>query len=352
MTIDRRKFLASFAAAAVASTVDSYAAIDGSLELGRIDVHQHWFPGGYLENARSHGVRFGGGRDWPAWSYEAALSFMDRMGIAGALLSVAPPGWYFGGNPENARLLARAANEQAAAFSVRSGSRFGFFATTPLPDFEGAAREAIYALDQLQADGVGLFSSAGDAYIGDSQYDELLAELNRRNAVVYVHPTATSGSDAIAARMGLPSAAIEFMFDTTRAIVNLINTGAAFKYRNIRFIFAHLGAAIPSLIGRLTLLDDAPYARERFPAGVRAILRSFYYDTAVNAAPESLLALNRLVGSSQLLYGSDFPHAGNVIIERSWREVDAFGDFSDADRKNIYRYNGIGLFPRFRPSSR
>ena len=62
--------------------------------------------------------------------------------------------------------------------------RFGLFATLSMIDVDRMLREIEYALDTLKADGVGL----GDKWLGDSRYKPVFDELNRRGAVVYVHP--------------------------------------------------------------------------------------------------------------------------------------------------------------------
>ena len=60
----------------------------------------------------------------------------------------------------------------------------------PMPDVEGTLKE-IDMLDTLKADGIQLMTSYGDKWIGDPEYNEVFEELNRRKALVYVHPLAS-----------------------------------------------------------------------------------------------------------------------------------------------------------------
>src|SRR4051812_8574972 len=153
----------------------------------RIDVHHHLIPPAYLQAIAARGMTEVAGAPLPAWTPEKSIDLMDRFGIATAVTSIAAPGVSFG-NCGEARDLARACNEFAAEMAARFPGRFGSFAVLPMPFTEDACREAAHALDVLHADGVGLLGSTEGRFLGDPQFDELMAELDRREAVVFVHP--------------------------------------------------------------------------------------------------------------------------------------------------------------------
>ena len=172
---------------------------------------------------------------------------MDRAGVAGSITSITHPGlWY--GDIEETRRLARECNDYAAKLATDYPGRFGIFASIPLPDIEGSLREIEYAFDTLKADGIGVMTSFGDKWLGDKTFDPVMRELDRRNAVLYTHPTVAS-----CCRNLLPDvhySVVELATDTTRAIANLVFTGTASRYPNIRFIFSHAGGAMPFIYQR------------------------------------------------------------------------------------------------------
>ena len=128
---------------------------------------------------------------------------------------------------------------------------FGFFASVPIFDIEGSLREAEYALDTLKADGIVLMTNIGDKLLGDPYYFPLFEELNRRKAVIYTHPFAPNCT----ANMMMPSindSVIEFASDTSRAIGRILFSGAAQRFKDIKFIFSHAGGTMPFILERYT----------------------------------------------------------------------------------------------------
>ena len=309
----------------------------------RIDVHHHAIHPVYRSALAARGIVEAGGRDLPEWSPDLSLGVMDRNGIGTAVLSVSAPGVHFGDDAA-ARDLARRCNEASAELAASRPDRFGFFATLPLPDAEGAAAEAVHALDELGADGVVLLSSHHDgSYLGDHRFDEVLAELDRRSAVAFIHPVAPAFSDRI--DHAIPAFAMEFTFDTTRAAFNLAYTGALERYPNIRFVLSHAGGTVPYLVGRFDLLwftDDALV--ERAPRGGTAYLRTMYYDTALSANPHALSSLGELVGADRILFGSDYPFAPELATQVGVSGLAAY-PFSDADRLAVDRGSALALLP-------
>jgi len=310
----------------------------------RIDVHHHILPEHYRAALAGIGIAGGGGLPFPAWSAADALGLMDRCGIEAAATSISSPGVHFG-DADFARDLARRCNETSARLVQDHPARFGGFAILPLPDVKGALRELEHALDVLGLDGVVLLASQSDGrYLGDALFDELFAELDRRAALVFVHPTIPKSSESLP--MDVPGFAAEFTFDTSRAALNLIWSGTAHRFPNVRFVFSHAGGAAPFLAWRWNLLNAHPVMRERAPHGVIHYLSRFFYDTALSANPHALRSLQELVPASQILFGSDFPFAPEPIARLCIDGLASYPGFEAAERSAIERTNALALLPR------
>jgi predicted TIM-barrel fold metal-dependent hydrolase len=315
----------------------------------RVDVHHHLLPPDYLSTLNKRGISEFAGRPFPEWSPEISLSLMDQHGIRTAVTSVSCPGVYFG-DMGLARDLARMCNEYAAELCHGEDQRWGAFAVLPLPDLDAALAELEYALDTLKLDGVALLASIGKRYLGDPGFNELFDELNRRKAVVFIHPSVPPGSDV--PELSLPYFLVEFVFDTTRAIANLLFSGTMERCADIRFIVAHAGGTVPYLVFRLSLGQFLPGLQEKVPKGVAAYLSRLYYDTALSASPAALRSLQELVDYSHIVFGSDYPFAPELATAITIEGLKDYDGFDERELKAIHNENALALFPRLQLTER
>ena len=302
----------------------------------RIDIHHHVAPPKYIEEMRKL-------LQPPtlAWSPERSIEDMDRAGVATAITSITTPGVWIGDDARGRR-VARECNDYAARLVGDFPGRFGMFAALPLPDTKASLSEIEYGLDVLQADGISLFTSYRDKWLGDPAFEPVMEELNRRKALVFTHPEAPLCCRGLIP--GINEAVIEYGTDTTRAIARLLFTGTAVRYPHIRWIFSHGGGTTPFLSERLIRAGKLKHNAPHVPAGVLPVLQKFYYDVAQIAHPMALASLTRMVPISQILWGTDFP------FRFGWEYVKGLADFefSAADLRAIERDNALALLPRWR----
>ncbi len=305
-----------------------------------IDVHAHLTPPAYVQDLAGAG-------DLQAptlrWNIGNHIEDMDKAGVEWSILSVTTPGVWFK-DVARGRKLSRITNDYAAEMAQKHPKRIGQFAAIPVPDTEGSLREIEYGLDKLKADGVAAFTSYGDKWLGDPAFDPVMADLNRRKAVLYVHPTTADCCKNI--QPYIRDAVIEYGTDTTRAIASWILQGAGRKFPDITVIWSHAGGTMPFLIERFDRAADLNKdLKPNVPNGFRAEAAKCFYDTAQSSNEVSMGALKKVVPMSQIVFGTDYPfRTADDHVQRLIKG----GVFSPAELAQIYRSNALPLLPRIR----
>lgn len=310
----------------------------------RIDVHQHLVPPEYRQWLASNGIRDAGGRELPEWSAAQALDVMDAHGIATGVVSISTPGVRLPGvvsDDASAQGRARMLNEGAARLAHDHPGRFGFFATLPLPDMDGALAELTYAFDTLHASGVILLANVLGAYLGSPEHEPLFAELDRRRAVVFVHPAELPSGRV----EGIPPFAADFLLDTTRAAFCMVRNGILRRYPALKIILSHAGGFVPYASHRLAaalILET-----QRSPVEILEDFASFYFDTALSGSPAALPSLLAFAKPGHVLFGSDWPYAPPVAVSYFTSQLDAYAALDADGHAAIERGNAELLFPQF-----
>jgi predicted TIM-barrel fold metal-dependent hydrolase len=262
-------------------------------------LHHHAIPGFYWEASNEDG-NAAGGITPPRWSLEGAIAYLDEAGIDAAVASISTPGVHFGDDAA-ARRLARRLNEYLAEIKRNRPDRFGAFAILPLPDVDGALEQIDYAFDVLELDGVSMLTNAGGSYLGSSRFDPVFAQLQRRAAVVFVHPTASP--DPIAHTLGLPDALLDYPADTSRAVAKLHYSNTFARTPDVKYVFAHAGGTIPFVASRFAIVDAMdviPGAQER---GAFADVPRLHWDTASAFSDPVLHMLRSVTGLGNVVFG-------------------------------------------------
>jgi 6-methylsalicylate decarboxylase len=343
----RRSLLKSFAAFGAATALGAPAVwAQGATPVlasspHRIDVHHHFFPQFLLDAWQKAGVR-----NPPVvqnWKLEATLDQMDRGGVATAILSL-PIGLNLPDlNGEQSRHLARLVNEYVVEAMKDHPGRFGLFAFVPMPDVDSTLKEIEYALDVLKADGIGLNTSYGDKWLGHPDFKPVMEELNRRKAIVYVHPLAPQCCGNL--MPNVPASFVEYPQDTNRAVMSLLLSTTFTRTRDIRWIFSHAGGAVPLLAGRINSLAKIQKTNaDSLPDGIDFELKRLHYETANSAYAPNMAALLKFVPISQVLFGSDFPY---VSVTENVSDLGKAG-LSEGDLKAVESDNALRLIARLK----
>ncbi len=223
----------------------------------KIDVHAHYLPDFYRDALREHGHDQPDGFPYiPEWSAADHVAFMDRLGIERSLLSVSSPGVRFGDVD-----LARAVNEAGRQAVVDHPGRFGLLASLPLPDVDAAIAEIAHCYDHLDVDGFVLLTNVDGTYVSDASFAPVFGELDRRRARVLLHPTSPACWERTS--LGRPRPMIEFLFDTTRTVVDLVLNGAIAANPGLELIVPHAGAVLPLLADRVSRVRRTSRAGRR-----------------------------------------------------------------------------------------
>ena len=305
---------------------------------GKIDTHNHFLPKFYVDAVGSDllNAAMPNGKA-PDWSLEAALGVMDQNGIDEAVLSISA------GPPiPDAPILLRRCNEHAAELRAQNKGRFGSFASLPLPDVDASLAEVGHALDVLGADGFILFTSYEGRYLGDELFHPLYEELDRRKAVVLVHPNQPPYAIPAVA----PASVLEFPFETTRTATSLIIAGVMNRYKNIKFILSHAGGTLPFLVPRISLsISMMPPAVIERVGDTQAAFRAFYYDTALSGGAAPMAALLQIADPDHILFGTDFPFAPVTAIPRFTEALERV-ELPGFDKAAVFRTNAARLLGR------
>ncbi len=339
----RRTFLSSsLAAAGTLSAAARAEQRNGRTErkpvrANRIDVHQHLLPPEFVAALDRHGM----GAWAPfSWSVEGALAMMDEEQIATGILSLSTPGPNLGDDAEG-RSLAKQVNERLADLVKNKPDRFGMFASVPLPDIDGSLEAIRHAYDDLNTDGVVLLTNTRGIYLGDPAFEPVMAELNRRSAVILIHPGPLPGPPI----KGIHPSLADFCLDTTRAAISLVANGVPRRYPQLKMILAHAGGFVPYAAYRISSLSNVIDPKVDSHAMLED-LSSFYFDTALSGSPTVLPSLLPFAKPAHVLFGSDWPYSPNRTVGFFTANLDEYKELDAAGHAALNRKSAETLFPR------
>jgi predicted TIM-barrel fold metal-dependent hydrolase len=316
--------------------------------LNLIDVHHHVILPEYEKSLERSGARDPSKPLKRDTTPASVIDNMSRFGISKAIVNPLSAAGVHHGDDANADYLVKATTDAMAKFVSNVPDKLGFFAPLSYPDVGAALKQAEHALDVLNADGLMLLTNQNGRYPGDPLGEELWAELNRREAIVFVHPTRPANHGSLNIKMW--AAVIEYPFETTRVATNLIYNGYMKKYPKIKWLLAHAGGCFPYLSFRLKMMEEQdeqkPTFGERHPEGTAPYVGQFYFDTAIMGGNAPMKALQEITDPSHILFGTDWPFVTDELVHEQLVNLTATDLFTGAAYEGMARGNAKALFPK------
>lgn len=312
-------------------------------QMKTIDFHTHPIPESFKVGLKDMGIDpiKDDGFPLPDWNIEHHLSFMDKAGIDFSILSLPSPHIH-NGNFEKSKKYARLINHELKEIVDKYPDKFGFTACLPLPDAEGALAEIKYAFDELGAIGVKVPTNANGVYLGDPSLDSVFEELNRRKALVIIHPNrAENAPDNVVT--GKTAALYEYPTDTTRAVMNMIAHNIMVRYPDIKFVVPHTGSFLPYMVQRFIGISEILASKNMMKEiNVWDNLKNLYFDIAGDPEPFALDMLLMITDSEHIVLGTDYPHSPESVILKKKNHLEKNPKYQNI-LPNVYKANAKNI---------
>ena len=292
--------------------------VDAAENFSRIDFHAHAILPSYVDALRILKIdaQAEEGFPLPQWSAEAHLQFMSDAGIDFTILSMATP-------HISDKSAARAINEEFAELCRCFPKKFAFVATLPLPNVESSIEEFFYATEKLGALGVKVASNSDGVYLGDERLDEIFSALNKRNALVIIHPSPARTLPRENVVTGKVMALFEYPADTTRAVLNMLANGTLEKFPNLKIVVPHCGSFLPYMKQRAGAMFQMLAAMNLMePVNFAASLEKLFFDTAGDPMPEQFDMLLKIASLDKIIFGTDYPYVPAQVVLRKKKIFD------------------------------
>ncbi|MBN1107084.1 MAG: amidohydrolase [Deltaproteobacteria bacterium] len=324
----------------------------------RIDVHNHYYPEGFLKQLEKDGSSAGVTVEKDEWGrrilvqqgtrvvtltppmihIEERLADMEKAGFDAQILTLSIPSVDIF-PVEVGESLARVVNDETAEICRRYPGRFRGFATLPFLDPERTVRELERCVEKLGFRGACIGSNINGMPLDDRRLDPFYERISRYDLPIHIHPRAPRDRESYRDyRLG---PMIGFEVELCIAVVRLVMGGVLERFPNLKFIVAHLGGAIPYLAERVQNCYEAyPECQKNITRPAKDYLRKFYYDTVSFFEP-ALLCAYAFVGAEHMVLGSDYPHVIGDIRE-AVTSIESL-PIPEADKEKIFSGNILRL---------
>ncbi|ESZ91463.1 hypothetical protein SBOR_8148 [Sclerotinia borealis F-4128] len=314
-----------------------------SRTMEKIDTHHHMIPPIYLDHIKQQ-PKAPGGLIFPSWSPQISLDFMTRNGISTSILS-------FAHTALTDASLCQQINIYAHNLRLQYPTKFGFFATIPaitessLPDVLSSIK---FCYEELNPEGVTLLTSYDGRYLGHASFRPIWEELNRVNAVIFIHPIANSSSPSPPIHASLIPPIIDFTHETTRTACSLIYSNTLSSYPDLKIILSHAGGTLPYISTRVANLTYDASLSVKTPEHFMREAKSFYTDMAASSYSGPLEYIEGWLGPGKTTYGSDFPFIREKTTVKELGFLDGWMHKNGEEGKAVMRGTALNLFPRLK----
>ncbi|AQY51468.1 hypothetical protein PWEIH_14821 [Listeria weihenstephanensis FSL R9-0317] len=278
----------------------------------KIDLHAHYLSPGYKQFLHDYFDDMGDGVKTPAYEIETTLGIMAQTDIDYSVISISSPHPNTGEEDSTIALI-HEVNSYGALQQASYPDKIGFFASLPIPYVQASLETIDTALDEQHAIGFTLPTNSHGVYLGDARLDPIMARLNERAAIVAIHPNEPATHDKNVAG-DIPAPIMEFFFDTTRTVMNMLQNGVFTRYPNIRFIIPHGGAVLSLIVERVGLAQALNPALTDAQVNLKGAMKNLYFDVAGFVLPQQLPALMDFIDPEKLVYASDTPYTPTPAV--------------------------------------
>lgn len=331
----------------------------------KIDIFTHIWPQAYYEALLKHtggmtNIAMRSEKVPMITDLDRRFEVMDQFEDYCQVLSLAaPPLELVAKTPEQAVELSRIGSESMAELCQNYPDRFpSFIATVPMSAPDQLVAQARYAIEELGACGVQIYSNVAGVALDHADFLPLYDYMAEVDRPIWIHPArGEEFPDYLSEDRSFYEIWWTFgwPYETSAAMARLVFSGIFDRLPNLKIITHHAGGMIPYFEGRVgpgwdqlgARTSDIDYKALLGELEKRPIdyFRQFYADTATFGSRMATLSAIDFFKADHVLFASDAPfdpEGGPMYIRETIGIIDAL-DISDTDRRRIYQGNAIDL---------
>ena len=316
-----------------------------------VDVHAHYIPKNFSDLMGERflprvgvPVKTGIARHPVSDSAEDISGRLELMDAAGVEKQVLSPHWppYLPDEAECVRAV-RMLNDGYAELAHRHPKRIASYVMLPLPHIDVALREMERGFDQLGCVGVNMNIICLNRSIAETEFEPIYAEMNRRGAILFVHPAGTGICSPFINDYRFRGAVGTSLEDAT-FVLHMIAKQIPHRYPNIKFIVPHLGGPIPMLLNRLDKQGQSQSGHPNLAEAPSVTAKKFWYDTVCYGSKAAFTCALEAFGSDHLVTGSDYPVLQDYeAYKETFAYIERLG-LPKTDTDKILHHNAQKLF--------